>query len=65
MRHVDIIVIPARSEVILKPRSYHIMLIDLVSDLTMDKNTKVKLKFKNASEVEVKAPVKDIIANKK
>ena len=56
MRHVDYIVIPSKSIVELKPGSFHIMLIGLNKDLSLDQQAKIKLLFKVKGEVEV--PIK-------
>jgi len=50
--------IPAKGSVELSG-SYHIMLIGLKKDLNEGDTVKLKLKFKNAGEVEVDAPVKN------
>lgn len=56
MRHVDYIVIPSKSIVELKPGSFHIMIIGLNKDLSLDQQVKIKLLFKVTGEVEV--PIK-------
>ncbi len=65
MRHVEFLIIPAHSEVLLKPRSFHIMLIDLNEDLKIGSDVKVKLIFKKAGAVEITASVKDVMNNSK
>ena len=56
MRHVDFIVIPSKSNVELKPGSFHVMLIGLNKDLSLDQQAKIKLLFKLKGEIEV--PIK-------
>ncbi len=63
MREVEQIEVPANATLLLKPMSYHVMLIKLKEDMTVGKKGKVKLFFKNAGMVEVEAEVKDM--NKK
>lgn len=65
MRHVEFLIIPAHSEVQLKPKSFHIMLIDLNEDLKIGSDIKAKLLFKKAGAIEITANVKDIMNNSK
>lgn len=48
MRHIDLLPIPIKSTVELKPGSYHIMLIGLNNDLKIGDSGKIELIFKNA-----------------
>ena len=63
MRHVEFVNIPAHSELLLKPRSFHIMLIDLNEDLKIGSDVQAKLLFKKAGAIEITAIVKDILNN--
>lgn len=60
MREVKNLVIPANSKVELKPGGNHIMLMSLTKDLTADSLEEIKLYFKNAGEITVKAKVQDM-----
>lgn len=55
MRPVEQIVIPARSEFELKPRSYHIMVIKLKKDIKQGSTEEFTLYFKQAGKMKVKA----------
>lgn len=58
MREIKELVIPAKSKVVLKPRSFHIMLIGLKKNLEVDKQEEITLFFKNKGEVNVKFKIK-------
>jgi len=60
MREVKAIDIPANGAVELQPGGFHLMLIDLKSQLKAGDEIPVKLKFEKAGEVEVKFHVKDM-----
>ena len=57
MREVKAIDIPANGTVELQPGGFHLMLIDLKSQLKAGDEIPVKLKFEKAGEVEVKFTV--------
>lgn len=59
MREIDYIVIQAGKTFEFKPMSHHIMLINLIDDLTDGMDVRFTLTFKNADEVTVKAKVKE------
>lgn len=60
MRHVNEISIPSESVFVLKPGSYHIMLIDLNEDVLLGKEIKAKLIFRNAGKIEFTTQVKNL-----
>lgn len=60
MREVKAIDIPANGTVELQPGGFHLMLIDLKSQLKAGDQIPVKLKFEKAGELEVKFQVKDM-----
>ena len=60
MREVKAIDIPANGAVELQPGGFHLMLIDLKSQLKAGDQIPVKLKFEKAGELEVKFQVKDM-----
>lgn len=60
MREVKAIDIPANGSVELQPGGFHLMLIDLKSQLKAGDQIPVKLKFEKAGELEVKFQVKDM-----
>ena len=57
MRHVDYLIIPRKSEVELKPGSFHIMLIGLIKDLGIGDTGTLTLTFKNNGKVELPVTV--------
>lgn len=59
MQPVDRIVVPASGSVSLEPGGYHIMLLELAKPLEMGSTIELTLKFENAGEVKVSAPVRD------
>ena len=60
MREVKAIDIPANGTVELQPGGFHLMLIDLKSQLKAGDQIPVKLKFEKAGELEVRFQVKDM-----
>lgn len=60
MRQVKDIVIPAHGVTMLKPGSFHIMLIELKKPLRLNQMVDIELSFDNGEKVAVKAPVKKI-----
>lgn len=63
MRQVPNINIPAGGDALLKPGSFHIMLIGLTQDLSADKPVSVTLKFEDGSEKLLSLPVKSPMSN--
>ncbi len=57
MREIKELVIPPKSTVSLKPRSYHIMFIGLTKDLKDGTTEKVKLYFKKAGIKTLTIPI--------
>lgn len=57
MRHVDFVVIPARSKLKFKPGGFHIMLVGLTKDLKVGESGEVTLLFKENGKVQVRAEV--------
>jgi copper(I)-binding protein len=55
----DAVKIPSRRMLELKPGSYHIMLIGLKQDLTVDDSITIILHFNGYEDVTLTAPVKD------
>lgn len=62
MRQVPFISIPAKSETVLKPGSYHIMLIQLKKPLAIDDKIDLSLEFDDGSTQQIELPVKEIQA---
>ncbi len=60
MRKIDQIVIPAQSQVTLKPGGLHIMLFDLQQNFTEGSSIDLMLHFKNGENMEIHAPVKAV-----
>ena len=58
MRQVKEIAVPARGETLLKPGSYHVMLIDMKSALKEGELVSITLGFSDGSTKVVEAPVK-------
>jgi copper(I)-binding protein len=52
--------IPANGSVMLKPGSYHIMLMNLKQQLTEGQTIKLSLKFASGKQVDIDAPVKSM-----
>ncbi len=61
MRRVERIEIPAKSNTLLKPGGYHIMLIDLKETLALDKKITINLEFSDGSKQTIIAPVRKIM----
>jgi copper(I)-binding protein len=57
MRQVKEIALPAKGEAVLKPGSYHVMLIDMKAPLKEGDHVVIKLGFGDGSSKEVHAPV--------
>ncbi len=60
MNMVDALVIPAGKSVTLKPGGTHVMLMDLKEPVTGKEKIELDLKFENAGEMKVEAPVKKL-----
>ena len=60
MDMVDALVIPAGNSVTLKPGGTHVMLMDLKEPVTGKEKIELDLKFENAGEIKVEAPVKKL-----
>lgn len=57
MEHVSSFVIKPGTELILKPMSFHLMLMKLTSNFTRGEKVKLWFKFINAGEIETDAPI--------
>ena len=64
MRKIEYLVIPANGTVELKPRSLHLMLINLQKDLTDGTSVDLSLFFKSGKIIKLKSPVKEMIRKK-
>jgi copper(I)-binding protein len=60
MEMVDALVIPAGKSVVLKPGGTHIMLMDLKEPVTGKEKIELDLKFENAGDIKIEAPVKKL-----
>ena len=60
MDMIDALVIPAGKSVTLKPGGTHIMLMDLKEPVTGKEKIELDLKFENAGDMKVEAPVKKL-----
>ncbi|MCP4915015.1 MAG: copper chaperone PCu(A)C [Oligoflexia bacterium] len=60
MRQVPFIKIPAKGYVLLKPGSFHIMLIDLNGSLKLREKVKIDLTFDNGETITIEPEVKKI-----
>jgi hypothetical protein len=60
MRPVDGVVIPADGNTVLKPGSYHIMLLDVQRDLNPGDTVELTLTFESGTEIVVNAEVRDL-----
>ncbi len=58
MLHVDKLIIPPKSKVVLKPGGYHIMLMGLKKPLSPDEKVKLTLIFEKSGAITIEAPVK-------
>lgn len=59
MRPVDMIEVPAGKKVELAPGGYHVMVMDLRSDLSVGDSIPITLTFKNAGEIRATAQVRE------
>jgi copper(I)-binding protein len=59
MKKVDSLKIPAQRETEFKPGGYHLMLINLKSQLKKGDNVPLELHFEKAGTIKVSAPVKE------
>jgi len=64
MREVHNVAVPGKGALILKPGSFHIMLIGLNKDLRLGEKYEVVLVLKRAGEIRVRALVRDMPAMK-
>jgi len=60
MNMIDALVIPAGRSVVLKPGGTHIMLMDLKEPVTGKGKIELDLKFENAGDMKIEAPVKKL-----
>jgi copper(I)-binding protein len=60
MREVPFIKVPAKGHVMLKPGSFHVMLIDLKKPLQLGQKVNIQLFFDNGQEISIKPEVKKI-----
>ncbi len=60
MNMIGALVIPAGKSVVLKPGGTHIMLMDLKDPVTGKGKIELDLKFENAGEMKIEAPVKKL-----
>ncbi|MBU2491903.1 MAG: copper chaperone PCu(A)C [Bacteroidetes bacterium] len=60
MRHIEAQPIDANSSLILKPGSYHVMLIRLNQDLNVGNTKEITFHFKHAGDIKVEAIVKEM-----
>lgn len=58
MQRVDDLTIPPKAGIALKPGGYHIMLIDLESDVASSDTLTLNLTFENAGPISAKLPLK-------
>jgi copper(I)-binding protein len=58
MRHQPQLIIPPKSQVVLKPGSYHLMLMGLKKSLIAGDKVDLTLKFANGEEISIAAPVR-------
>lgn len=65
MRQVDQIILPAHGQVILKPGSYHIMLLNVKQPLVEGDNIHVTLGYANGETENLEVPVKKVMAGMK
>ena len=58
MKHLeDGVLIKSKSQIYLKPTSFHIMFIDLVKSFNKTSNQKVKFNFENAGSIIINMPI--------
>lgn len=60
MREVKFVEVPPKSKVEFKPRSLHVMLIDVVKDLKTGDKVEAVLVFKHAGKIKVNAVVQEM-----
>lgn len=60
MEMIDALVIPAGKSVELKPGGTHIMLMDMKEPVAGKEKIELNLKFENAGDIKVEAPVKKL-----
>lgn len=60
MREVKFVVVPAGSKIEFKPRSLHIMLLDMQKDLKIGASLEAILNFKLSGKIKIKASVQDM-----
>ena len=60
MRQIKELPIKAHSSVTLKPKSFHIMMIQTLNKFSVGQSKKMKLHFSNGKILEVSAPIKNI-----
>lgn len=60
MRQIKSLDIPSKGKVDLKPGGYHLMFIDLKSQLKAGENVDVQLTFEKAGKVNVKLPIQEM-----
>ncbi|WP_417879882.1 copper chaperone PCu(A)C [Vibrio sp.] len=65
MRQVDRIVLPAEGKVVLKPGSYHIMLLGVNQPLVEGETISVNLSYANGETETLDVPVKKVMAGMK
>ncbi|MCF7352632.1 copper chaperone PCu(A)C [Vibrio sp. CK2-1] len=65
MRQVDRITLPAEGEVVLKPGSYHIMLLGVKQPLVEGETISVNLSYANGETETLEVPVKKVMAGMK
>ncbi|WP_027695702.1 copper chaperone PCu(A)C [Vibrio litoralis] len=65
MRQVDRIVLPAEGEVVLKPGSYHIMLLGVKQPLVEGETISVNLSYANGETETLDVPVKKVMSGMK
>lgn len=65
MYQVPEIKIPAKSETVLKPGGFHIMLIGLHNPLKVGENVNLTLTLSNGNTIDVSAPVKTVMGGMK
>lgn len=57
MEHVSSFVIKPGAELILKPMSFHLMLMNLNATFRKNKKVKIWFKFKNSGDIKVEVPI--------
>lgn len=62
MRKVDKMVIPAKGELVLKSKSYHIMIFKIQEEVKLNESKKITLKFSNKETKEVDFKIIDVYA---